>query len=100
MSKNSAIEIFLRVRPTKKPFNGLSNIEKWVISLIIKLALRPEDKKIDIQVPKDPTQGYVNNQKEHYTFMFNDVFGMDAKQQDIFDNVAKDVNRVFEDSFS
>ena len=92
MSKNAAIEIFLRVRPTKRPFNGLSNISKWVISLIIKLDLRAEDKKIDIHVPKDAGQGYVNNQKENHTFMFDNIFGMEAKQQDIFDNVAKDVN--------
>jgi len=77
MSKNSAIEIFLRVRPTKKPFEGLT--------------LRPEDKKIDIQVLKDPSRGYVNNQKENFTFMFDNLFGMEAKQQDIFDHVAKDV---------
>jgi len=61
----------------------------------MKLDLRPEDKKIDIHVPKDSSQGYVNNQKENHTFMFDNIFGMEAKQQDIFDNVAKDVNRFF-----
>jgi len=77
MSKNPTIEIFLRVRPTKKPFNGLS--------------LNLEDKKVDIQIPKDSTRGYVNNKKEDYSFMFNNIFGMEAKQNEIFDNVAKDV---------
>lgn len=26
MSKNTAIEIFLRVRPTKRPYGGMSNL--------------------------------------------------------------------------
>jgi hypothetical protein len=65
-----------------------------------RIALRPEDKKIDINVPKDPTKGYVNNQKENHVFMFDNLFGMDAKQQDIFDNVAKDVNKLYEKYFS
>lgn len=42
-------------------------------------------------MPKDVTQGYVNNTLEKHSFEFNNVFGVEATQQEIFDKIAKEV---------
>jgi hypothetical protein len=53
--------------------------------------MKPEANKVEIYIPKDEVKGYVNNQKESFEFEFDGVKGMDAKQEEIFDGVAKDV---------
>ncbi|KAL4455465.1 hypothetical protein ABPG74_012617 [Tetrahymena malaccensis] len=78
MSKqNKAIEIFLRVRPAKKTYNGLTVDE--------------ESSKVEFKIPKDQQSGYINNTKEHYEFIFDKVFDQKTKQEKIFKNVAQDV---------
>lgn len=77
MSKNQAIEIFLRVRPTKKPSASLNLVK--------------EENMAEFFVPKDKDRGYVNNQKEVWKYNFNALFGMETKQEDIFEHIAKDV---------
>lgn len=42
-------------------------------------------------MPKDDSQGYINNQRELVKFNFDQIFEMDTRQQKIFDKVAKDV---------
>ena len=78
MSKNAAIEIFLRVRPTKK------KSEKFHVI--------PDDKKALFTNLKQMKKGeYVNNTKNEYVFAFNDLFGMEVRQEEVFERVAKDV---------
>ena len=76
MSKTS-IEIYLRVKPTKKAAEGYD--------------LDIDEKKLLFDIPKDENQGIVNNSREHYKFKFNDVFDMDSKQDLVFDRIAKPV---------
>lgn len=42
-------------------------------------------------MPKDQSQGYINNQKEKVKFKFDQIFDKDAKQEKVFDRVAKEV---------
>jgi len=41
--------------------------------------------------PKSKTMGIVNNTKEVHKFVFNDLFGMAAQQEEVFKKVAQDV---------
>jgi kinesin family protein 6/9 len=77
MSKNTAIEIFLRVRPTKKAYGGMNIVN--------------EDNKIEFFIPKKDKSGYVNNSKENHKFAFDGLLPMPTKQEEVFDHVAKDV---------
>ncbi|CAM6001197.1 unnamed protein product [Sphagnum balticum] len=77
MSKNAAIEIILRVRPHKNPFKGFT--------------LNREEGRADFFIPREKDDGYINNKEEKRSFAFNQVFDMDARQEKIFDRVAKDV---------
>ncbi|CAD8114267.1 unnamed protein product [Paramecium sonneborni] len=77
MSKSSVIDVFLRVRPTKNP----SNLFK----------LNKDEGTAEFTIPKNPDQGYINNQIEKHTFNFAGVFPTDTTQEEIFDKIAKDV---------
>jgi kinesin family protein 6/9 len=78
MSKNAAIEIFLRVKPTKKKSD--------------KFHLLGEDNKAVFTNLKQMKKGeYVNNTKNEYNYCFNGVFDMNTKQEQIFESVTKDV---------
>lgn len=78
MSKNAAIDIFLRVKPTKKKSD--------------KFHLLTEDNKAVFTNLKQMKKGeYVNNSKNEYNYCFNGVFDMSAKQEQVFEVVAKDV---------
>ncbi|KAI3385000.1 hypothetical protein SNEBB_000303 [Seison nebaliae] len=51
-----------------------------------------DDKSIlSFYVPKEKSQGYINNKKEEYRFKFNNIFTEESTQDFIFDNVAKPV---------
>lgn len=78
MSKNAAIEIFLRVRPTKKKSD--------------KFQIVAEDHKVVFTGLKELRRGeYVNNTRDEYNYCYNGVFGMEATQIEVFNTVAKDV---------
>ncbi|XP_077869176.1 LOW QUALITY PROTEIN: kinesin-like protein KIF6 [Saccoglossus kowalevskii] len=47
--------------------------------------------KLCFVVPKDQAEGFINNKKEQYKFKFKRVFDQQTKQDEIFENVAKDV---------
>ena len=64
MSKSSVIDVFLRVRPTKNP----SNLFK----------LNKDEGTAEFTIPKNPDQGYINNQIEKHTFNFAGVFPTDT----------------------
>ena len=42
-------------------------------------------------MPKNESGGYVNNSKEYFKFKFEKIFGMQTKQDEIFNNIAKEV---------
>jgi kinesin family protein 6/9 len=44
---------------------------------------------LEILVPRNPSAGHVNNQREAYEFRFKDVFDQNSQQEDVFDKVAK-----------
>jgi len=72
---SSSIEIYLRLRPVARPAPYVE--------------LEPEEAKIDFHLPRDIAAGLVNNQREHYEFHFNGLIGMEAKQDEVFERVAR-----------
>ncbi|XP_041668171.1 kinesin-like protein KIF6 [Cheilinus undulatus] len=46
---------------------------------------------LEFVVPRDLADGFVNNKRENYKFRFQKVFDQTAKQEDIFENIAKPV---------
>ena len=74
-SKN--IDIFLRCRPVPRPS------ENFTYDL--------QDGSTSVVIPHNLTDGLINNKKEKYDFKFNGIFGPEAKQDEVFDGVAKKV---------
>uniref|UniRef100_A0A7S0DY68 G domain-containing protein n=1 Tax=Hanusia phi TaxID=3032 RepID=A0A7S0DY68_9CRYP len=74
MTENK-INIFLRIRPTKKQ---LSNYE-----------IIDEGQGLVIDIPKEnQAVEVINNTKERHEFRFNKVFDREARQEEIFQDVA------------
>ncbi|XP_035151441.1 kinesin-like protein KIF6 isoform X6 [Callithrix jacchus] len=76
------IQIFARVKPpVRKHQQGIYSID--------------EDEKLipslEIIVPRDLADGFVNNKRESYKFKFQRIFDQDANQETIFENIAKPV---------
>ncbi|XP_025238642.1 kinesin-like protein KIF6 isoform X2 [Theropithecus gelada] len=76
------IQIFARVKPpVRKHQQGIYSID--------------EDEKLipslEIILPRDLADGFVNNKRESYKFKFQRIFDQDAKQETIFENIAKPV---------
>ncbi|KAM6182314.1 kinesin-like protein KIF6 [Erethizon dorsatum] len=76
------IQIFARVKPpARKHQQGIYSID--------------EDEKLtpslEIILPRDLADGFVNNKRESYRFKFQRIFDHDAKQEIIFENIAKPV---------
>ncbi|XP_027537570.1 kinesin-like protein KIF6 isoform X5 [Neopelma chrysocephalum] len=46
---------------------------------------------LEITVPRDLADGFVNNKRETYKFKFQKIFDQEAKQDVIFDSIAKPV---------
>ncbi|XP_064216511.1 kinesin-like protein KIF6 isoform X2 [Aotus nancymaae] len=80
------IQIFARVKPpVRKHQQGIYSID--------------EDEKLipslEIIVPRDLADGFVNNKRESYKFKFQRIFDQDANQETIFENIAKPVAESF-----
>ncbi|XP_021115533.1 kinesin-like protein KIF6 isoform X2 [Heterocephalus glaber] len=76
------IQIFARLKPpSRKHQQGIYSID--------------EDEKLtpslEIILPRDLADGFVNNKRESYRFKFQRIFDHDAKQEIIFENIAKPV---------
>ncbi|XP_016079242.1 PREDICTED: kinesin-like protein KIF6 [Miniopterus natalensis] len=76
------IQIFARVKPTvRKQPQGIYSID--------------EDEKLtpslEIILPRDLADGFVNNKRESYKFKFQRIFDQDANQETVFENIAKPV---------
>ncbi|KAJ3222748.1 Kinesin- protein 6 [Clydaea vesicula] len=85
-SVNSTIKIYARIRP---PRAGKLLKEKPTRTYEINTSSPVP--LITFKVPKDESQGLINNQKENHDFKFERIFESDTKQEEIFDVVAKDV---------
>ncbi|NXY42089.1 KIF6 protein, partial [Ceuthmochares aereus] len=46
---------------------------------------------LEIIVPRDLADGFINNKRESYEFKFQKIFDQEAKQDVVFDNIAKPV---------
>nr|XP_040138534.1 kinesin-like protein KIF6 isoform X6 [Ictidomys tridecemlineatus] len=76
------IQIFARVKPpARKQQSGIYSID--------------DDENLtpclEIIIPRDLADGFVNNKRESYKFIFQRIFDQDAKQEIIFENIAKPV---------
>ncbi|XP_063563648.1 kinesin-like protein KIF6 isoform X3 [Gorilla gorilla gorilla] len=76
------IQIFARVKPpVRKHQQGIYSVD--------------EDEKLipslEIILPRDLADGFVNNKRESYKFKFQRIFDQDANQETIFENIAKPV---------
>ncbi|XP_045150712.1 kinesin-like protein KIF6 [Echinops telfairi] len=76
------IQIFARVKPTVRKYQqGIYSVD--------------EDEKsipsLEIILPRDLADGFVNNKRESYRFRFQRIFDQDAKQDAIFESIAKPV---------
>ncbi|KAM5166095.1 kinesin-like protein KIF6 [Callospermophilus lateralis] len=76
------IQIFARVKPpARKQQSGIYSIDDDE-------NLTPS---LEIIIPRDLADGFVNNKRESYKFIFQRIFDQDAKQEIIFENIAKPV---------
>ncbi|XP_037002076.2 kinesin-like protein KIF6 [Artibeus jamaicensis] len=76
------IQIFARVKPTvRKQPQGIYSIDESE-----KVA-----PSLEIILPRDLADGFVNNKRESYKFNFQRIFDQDANQETIFENIAKPV---------
>uniref|UniRef100_A0A803XVD0 Kinesin motor domain-containing protein n=1 Tax=Meleagris gallopavo TaxID=9103 RepID=A0A803XVD0_MELGA len=46
---------------------------------------------LEIIVPRDLADGFVNNKRESYKFKFQKIFDQEVKQDVVFDSIAKPV---------
>uniref|UniRef100_A0A3P9BTZ9 Kinesin family member 6 n=1 Tax=Maylandia zebra TaxID=106582 RepID=A0A3P9BTZ9_9CICH len=74
------IQIFARIKPTKK------NVAVYSVD-----NENQTGSSLEFFVPKDLADGFVNNKRECYNFRFQKVFDQVAKQEEIFENIAKPV---------
>ncbi|KAM9777963.1 LOW QUALITY PROTEIN: kinesin-like protein KIF6 [Neosynchiropus ocellatus] len=75
-----AIQIYARIKPTKKT-TAVYSVDNEEI----------KNAALEFVVPRDMADGVVNNRRENYKFRFQKVFDQAAKQEDIFENIAKPV---------
>ncbi|XP_039253438.1 kinesin-like protein KIF6 [Styela clava] len=75
------IKIFCRVKPTRSR-TGIFSIDDD--------ETLPKS-SIEFVIPRDQLEGFVNNKRENYKFAFEKIFDQQAKQDDVFEHVAKDV---------
>lgn len=91
---SETIKIYARIRPLRsnKNIKNLSNSSTPSFSLTSPQGPSTvnHNDRLTIHDQKDSKE-YINNQKEHHEFFFNKVFDMEASQEEVFDQVAKDV---------
>lgn len=83
------IKIFARVKPTKSRV-GLYDIDDDDESI----------PRLTLSVPRDLKDGFINNKKENYKFRFEKVFDQQAKQDEVFEHVAKPVANNILDGYN
>ena len=76
-NKSNHIEVYARIRPSKKPSRQME--------------VRYADSAVGINIPRDSTAGYVNNQRENWSFPFTRVLDETTLQDQVFESVAQPV---------
>jgi len=76
--QSSTIKVYGRLKPSKKLAHSQFNIDTV-------------NKAVTFFVPKDLSAGYINNKKETYEFKFTGLFDQSAKQEEIFEIIAKPI---------
>ncbi|KAK2825896.1 hypothetical protein Q5P01_020110 [Channa striata] len=74
------IQIFGRIKPAKKT-TAVYSVDNE----------EPTGATLEFVVPRDLADGFVNNKRECYKFRFQKLFDQAAKQEEIFENIAKPV---------
>ncbi|XP_061480894.1 kinesin-like protein KIF6 isoform X8 [Rhineura floridana] len=76
------IQIYARVKPLgKRQPPGIYSVDQAETSAF----------SLEIIVPRDLADGFVNNKRESYKFKFQKVFDQESKQDEIFEAIAKPV---------
>ncbi|XP_015280992.1 PREDICTED: kinesin-like protein KIF6 [Gekko japonicus] len=76
------IQIYARVKPLgRRQPAGIYSVGEDETSVF----------SLEIIVPRDLADGFVNNKRESYKFKFQKVFDQEAKQDEIFEAIAKPV---------
>ncbi|XP_075303978.1 kinesin-like protein KIF6 [Odontesthes bonariensis] len=83
------IQIFGRIKPTKK-----------TVAVYSVDSEEQAGASLEFVVPRDLADGFVNNKRECYKFRFKKVFDQDAKQEEIFENIAKPVAESVLDGYN
>ncbi|NXE24259.1 KIF6 protein, partial [Ardeotis kori] len=76
------IRVYARVKPLgRRQQAGIYSVDDDEKSL----------SSLEIIIPRDLADGFVNNKRESYTFKFEKIFDQEAKQDVVFDSIAKPV---------
>ncbi|KAM6272190.1 kinesin-like protein KIF6 isoform 4-T4 [Spheniscus humboldti] len=76
------IRVYARVKPPgRRQQAGIYSVDDDEKSL----------SSLEIIVPRDLADGFVNNKRESYKFKFQKIFDQEAKQDVVFDSIAKPV---------
>ncbi|NXX74173.1 KIF6 protein, partial [Urocolius indicus] len=76
------IRVYARVKPlSRRQQAGIYSIDNNEKSL----------SSLEIIVPHDLAEGFINNKRESYKFKFQKIFDQEEKQDVVFDNIAKPV---------
>ncbi|KAM9608220.1 kinesin-like protein KIF6 isoform 1-T1 [Morphnus guianensis] len=76
------IRVYARVKPLgRQQQAGIYSVDDDEKSL----------SSLEIIVPRDLADGFVNNKRERYKFKFQKIFDQEAKQDVVFDSIAKPV---------
>ena len=76
MSQNSAIKIFLRLRPTKKPLNDYEMNQNKI-------------KFSNIRLKKE--EDFINNNRNEYKYTFDKILGFETQQEEVFNIIGKEM---------
>ncbi|XP_055672347.1 kinesin-like protein KIF6 [Falco peregrinus] len=77
-----AVRVYARVKPLgRRQQAGIYSVDNDEESL----------SSLEIVVPHDLADGFVNNKRESYRFKFQKIFDQEAKQDVVFDSIAKPV---------
>ncbi|GIM04993.1 hypothetical protein Vretimale_9468, partial [Volvox reticuliferus] len=71
----SGIDIYVRIKPVPRASP--------------RLAIDTTENKIEFNIPRNEAAGLVNNQREHFEFRFNGILTAEAKQDEVFERVAR-----------
>ncbi|XP_075872848.1 kinesin-like protein KIF6 [Nelusetta ayraudi] len=81
MTLKQPIQIFGRIRPTKRSATAAYSVDHSEAAA----------GSLEFVVPRDVTDGFVNHRRENYRFRFQKVFDQDARQDEIFQHIARPV---------